>query len=83
MRANATSITAGDVDMEFILEERARELLLEEERRHTLNRLGLLVERAKMYNPQSTDIEEHNVLMPLPQNFIDSNQGDTPQNPGY
>lgn len=83
MRANATPITAGDVDMEFILEERARELLLEEERRHTLNRLGLLVERAKMYNPQSTDIAEHNVLMPLPQNFIDANQGDTPQNPGY
>jgi hypothetical protein len=82
MRSNAVPITAGDVDIELILDERARELLSEEHRRYTLNRLGLLVSRTREYN-KFAQIEEKNTLWPIPQDFIDSNEGPTEQNPGY
>lgn len=81
-RSNATPITASDVSVEYILDERARELLSEEHRRYTLNRFGLLVSRTLQYNKFS-QIEEKNILYPLPQDFIDSNEGSTPQNPGW
>jgi tetratricopeptide (TPR) repeat protein len=81
-RANATPITAGDVDIELILDERAMELLSEEHRRYTLARLGLLISRTQEFNKFSA-IEEKNKLWPIPQDFIDSNEGPTEQNPGY
>lgn len=81
-RSNASPITAGDVTVEAILDERARELLSEEHRRYTLNRFGLLVSRTKQYNKFS-EITERDILYPLPQDFIDSNDGLTDQNPGW
>lgn len=81
-RSNATPITAAEVNVNVILDERARELLSEEHRRYTLNRFGLLVSRTLQFNKFS-QIEEKNILYPLPQDFIDSNDGPTPQNPGY
>lgn len=81
-RSNATPIAAADVTVEYILDERARELLSEEHRRYTLNRFGLLVSRTKQYNKFS-EIEDRDILFPLPQNFIDSNDGPTSQNPGW
>ncbi|AGA77938.1 RagB/SusD family nutrient uptake outer membrane protein [Echinicola vietnamensis] len=84
-RANASPITGAEVDLDFILDERARELIIEENRRLTLNRMGKLVERTKMYNPQSgPSIQEHHELFPIPQTTIDANI-DAPlkQNPGY
>ena len=84
-RSNAEEIEIGDVTLEFILEERIRELLTEEHRRYTLNRLGLWYERTKMYNNQSGPfIAEFNRLYPLPQHVIDANLAlELPQNPGY
>ncbi len=35
-RSNASSIVAADVNIDFILDERSRELITEEDRRHTL-----------------------------------------------
>jgi hypothetical protein len=81
-RSNATPITASDVTVEFILDERARELLSEEHRRYTLNRFGLLVSRTLQYNKFS-QIEDKNILYPMPQDFMDSNEGPTEQNPGW
>ena len=81
-RSNASPIIAADVSVEFILDERARELLSEEHRRYTLNRFGLLVSRTLQHNKFS-QIEEKNILYPIPQNFIDSNEGPTQQNPGW
>jgi hypothetical protein len=84
LRSNASPIEASQVTLDFILEERSRELLSEEHRRHTLNRLGLLVERAKAYNPFSAGIKSYNELFPIPQNFLDTNTDPTvTQNPGY
>ena len=79
-RSNATTITAGQVTVEAILDERARELFSEEHRRYTLNRFGLLVSRTQQYNKFS-EITDRDILYPLPQDFIDSNEGPTPQNP--
>ncbi|NOR74642.1 MAG: RagB/SusD family nutrient uptake outer membrane protein, partial [Draconibacterium sp.] len=88
VRSNATPIASTDVNIEFILKERSRELLTEEHRRYTLNRNNVLVEWAEMYNPRieaiGTDIFEHNNLLPLPQGIIDANTGAVmSQNPGY
>ena len=81
-RANATPITAADVNVDLILDERARELITEEYRRYTLNRFGLLVSRTQQYN-KFTEITERDVLFPLPQDFIDSNEANIEQNPGW
>jgi hypothetical protein len=84
-RANAYQITAADVTLDFILDERARELIIEEPRRRTLVRLNKLYERTKLYNFRSqSTIQPFNELWPIPQAFIDANnEVEIPQNPGY
>lgn len=85
LRANATPVDASEVDIDYLLDERARELYGEEFRRFTLVRTGKLIERTKNYNPESAEhIKDHNVLWPIPQSVIDSNTGNVwPNNPGY
>jgi starch-binding outer membrane protein, SusD/RagB family len=90
-RSKATPITAGDVTLDYILDERARELVTEENRRETLVRTGKLVERTRKYNPVAAGtrngvpgIQEYQVLLPIPQKVIDANVGKKmEQNPGY
>lgn len=84
-RANATPVDPSDVDIDYILDERARELVTEEPRRLTLARLGVLYERVKKYNPVSgLSIQEFHTLWPIPQTEIDANSGaELTQNPGY
>ena len=86
-RANASPISANDVTLDFILDERARELFLEEPRRRTLIRLGLLVERVRKYGLMEdwrNTIQDYHGLWPIPQDVIDANYGSViEQNPGY
>ena len=84
-RSNASPVAPGQVTLDFILDERSRELLAEEQRRHTLVRTGKWLERTRRHNPVAGPvIADHNVLFPLPQAVIDANLGrDMPQNPGY
>ena len=87
-RSHASAITASDVDIDFILDERARELYTEEWRMLTLMRLGVLVDRVRQYNdnPQNPglSIQDHQNLFPIPQTEIDLNTGGVlEQNPGY
>lgn len=83
-RAGAPEITASQATIDFLLDERIRELVGEELRRFTLVRTGKLIERTRKYNSYSNKIDEHNTLWPIPQSIIDSNTGaDFPQNPGY
>jgi hypothetical protein len=49
-RSNASEITAADVDIDFILDERSRELMMEEDRRWQLLRTGKWLERLRKYN---------------------------------
>lgn len=86
-RANAAPISAGQVNIDALLEERARELTLEEPRRRVLVRTGKLVERVKKYNlleETRNSIQEYHLLFPIPQQVIDANYGNKlTQNPGY
>lgn len=80
-------ITADQATMEFIYDERARELLGEGHRWTDLKRWGKLVERVKAYNPNgSVNIEEKHNYRPIPQeqiDLVDGGDASFPQNPGY
>jgi hypothetical protein len=73
-RSNASPITAGDVDIDFILDERSRELLCEEQRRCTLLRTGKWLERTRAYNNNGGEtVRDFDVLFAIPQDVIDAN----------
>ncbi|WP_316834874.1 RagB/SusD family nutrient uptake outer membrane protein [Pedobacter nutrimenti] len=84
-RANADLVQAGDITMDLILDERARELTAEEDRRVTLMRTGTLFDRVQKYNPTSAgSIKAFNQLLPIPQAEIDLNKdAKLDQNTGY
>lgn len=84
-RAHATLITPGQVSLDFILDERSRELFSEEERRYTLLRTHTWLERTKRYNSvASPNVTPRDTLLPVPQKVIDANIGaPMSQNPGY
>lgn len=84
-RAGAPEIGAAEMTMDFLLDERIRELAGEESRRFTLTRTNKLVDRVRTYNTaiQGKVNENHN-LWPVPQSIIDANRdAPFPQNPGY
>lgn len=87
-RANATPVTAAQINLDFILDERARELLAEENRRMTLMRTGTLVTRTLAHNTQTINpvvgLTSKNLLLPIPKSEIDLNKDATlEQNTGY
>jgi hypothetical protein len=87
-RSNATPVTAAQINLDFLLDERARELLAEENRRMTLMRTGTLVTRTQRYNTQIINpvvgISSKNLLLPIPKSEIDLNKDAVlEQNPGY
>src|SRR5690606_7767383 len=78
IRAGADPISPSEVNLDFILDERARELLFEEPRRRTLIRMGKLVDRARQYGlleSSRNTIQDFHGLWPIPQNVIDANFG--------
>ena len=81
-------ITAPQLTMEFLMEERERELLGEMFRWFDLKRWGVLIDRVKQYNPDggpNIKAGKHE-LRPIPQDQIDRSAGGAaafPQNPGY
>jgi hypothetical protein len=83
-RAGAAAITAADVTMDFILDERVRELVAEENRRMTLIRTGTLVSRVVGRGQKITGITTKHLLLPIPKSEIDLNKDAVlEQNPGY
>lgn len=72
-------VSSGEVDLDLILDERARELYLEEIRWNTLLRMGGTVavdrirEHAYWDYPRSASMKTFN-LWPIPQTFIDTNK---------
>jgi hypothetical protein len=84
-RAQAAQVTAGQMTLDFILDERARELIGEEQRRLTLLRTGTLIDRVTRLNPAPVlGLTTKHLLLPIPQSTIDLNVGATlGQNPGY
>ncbi|MDJ0367489.1 RagB/SusD family nutrient uptake outer membrane protein [Hymenobacter sp. H14-R3] len=84
-RAHAKPITAANVTLDYILDERSRELVTEEYRRYTLLRTNKWLERTKLYNKLSgPKITDRDKLLPIPQSVIDANLTKVmTQNPGY
>lgn len=82
---NELKITADEMNMNFILEEGARELGGELNRWYMLKRSGMLVEWVKEKNPDITLIEAHHIYRPLPQDALYevSNLDEFIQNKGY
>ncbi len=87
-RAHATLVTASDVNIDLILDERARELTMEDFRINTLMRTNKLVEYLNKYNPQvklqGYVLDDHLNKLPIPNSEIEANkEGGLVQNPGY
>ena len=84
-RAHAEPVGVEDVDIDYLLDERLRELYGEELRMLTLCRMGKLVERNRKYNPVTgKSIEDYHNLWPIPYNEIERNtEAVIEQNPGY
>jgi hypothetical protein len=78
-------ITAGQVDIDRILLERALELDAEQARWFDLTRTGKLVEYIKKWGSSAgaTNIKDYHVHRPIPQAQIDRTVGGYPQNTGY
>jgi hypothetical protein len=91
---NAGKVTAAEMTMDFLLDERIRELVGEENRRYTLCRTGKLAERVQMIiskwaeTTQSKAITgfdpSKHTLLPIPLSEIQLNKdANLEQNPGY
>ena len=96
-------VTAADIEssgnkgLDFILDERARELIAEENRRETLMRMGLLYERVESHIDPSEEVsagvlpypiqgltQDKAKYLPIPQSEIELNKDATlQQNTGY
>lgn len=83
----AMEIKAADLDIDFILDERGRELLGEYMRWFDLVRTGKLIERVQLHNPNgAVNIKPFHLVRPIPQDQIDKTAGGNnafPQNPEY
>ena len=84
--ATAMIIQASDVTVDFILDERSRELFGEWMRYHDLVRTKSLVRRVKAWNTEAAPyVKDFHILRPIPQTQIDRTvEGPKfPQNTGY
>lgn len=87
-RANATPVAASDVNQDLILDERARELYMEDFRLNTLMRMNKLTEYLMKYNPKVVQggyqLGNHLNKLPVPNSEIEANkEGGLIQNEGY
>ncbi|TDH20068.1 RagB/SusD family nutrient uptake outer membrane protein [Segetibacter sp. 3557_3] len=79
-------ITAADLSIDFMLDERSRELCGENMRWWDLVRTNKLLERVRLHNPEARpNIQQKHVLRPIPQAQIDATTTGDPytQNPDW
>lgn len=84
-RAHAAPVATSDVTMDLVLDERARELFSEEDRRYVLLRTHRWLDRVKQFNViAGPNVTARDTLLPIPQLVIDANRtSPMTQNPGY
>jgi hypothetical protein len=81
-RAGVTPFTAGDISLQTLLDEDAREMGQEGNRFEMLKRLGVLIQQVKLGNPDVGDImQDFHVRWPIPYGF--QHLTGVPQNDGY
>lgn len=77
-------ISAEEATLDFLLDERGRELVGEGHRWFDLTRTGRLVERVRAHNPEGrNNIQDYHILRPIPLEQIDRTSGGYQQNCGY
>lgn len=79
-------IKPSDVNIDFILDERAREFVGEYKRWMDLKRTGKLIERTLEHNNLAARVnkmDKHILVRPIPQSVIDQSTGNVKQNSGY
>jgi hypothetical protein len=84
--ARILAVSEADMTLDFILEERARELFGEWQRRFDLIRFGKFIDQVKTYNPDAKpNIQDYHVVRPIPQTQFDGMPDWTTlgQNEGY
>jgi hypothetical protein len=95
-RTAQMQITPAQVNIDFILDERTRELAGEMMRWYDLKRTGKLIERVKAFSPAFTrlasgvygsnaaiNIQPKHLVRPIPQTEVDRTSGKITQNEGY
>lgn len=83
-KETAMEIKPADATMNFLMEERGRELMGEQTRWMDLKRWGKLVERVKLYNPQAAaNVRETHNMRPIPQTQIDRTEKAADGSPGF
>jgi hypothetical protein len=85
-RVSNMQVLPTQMNLDFILDERARELCGEQLRWFDLKRTGKLVDRVKAMNPDAAAyIQSYHMLRPIPQSQLDAvtNKTEFAQNPGY
>ncbi|MBO0951738.1 RagB/SusD family nutrient uptake outer membrane protein [Fibrella forsythiae] len=85
-KAAAMQVTAAQMTIDFMLDERARELAGEQLRWFDLKRTGKLLERIRANSPDNTmNLQDYHVLRPIPQTQLDAitNKSEFTQNQGY
>lgn len=87
VRSNADAIDAADLDLDFIIDERGRELNLEGHRRTDLIRFGKFTGGTYLWpwkggSLDGTSISNDYKLFPVPQTALEANPN-LRQNPGY
>jgi hypothetical protein len=84
-RSLAKDVLPGQVNIDYILDERLREFGVEEKRMLTLMRMGKWVERVRAKHPFfGTQMLDNYNLWPIPRNEIERNKDAVlQQNPGY
>lgn len=85
-KAAAMQITSAQITLDYILDERARELAGEQIRWFDLKRTGKLLERIRANAPDNAvNLQDFQVLRPIPQTQLDAitNKTEFTQNQGY
>ncbi|SHL36319.1 RagB/SusD domain-containing protein [Chitinophaga jiangningensis] len=81
---NAMRVTAAQMSIDFLLDERGRELVGEQMRWFDLVRTHKLLDRVRLHNAEArANIQPKHVLRPIPQDQIDRTVNEFKQNPGY
>jgi hypothetical protein len=81
----AMQVSANDITLDLLLDERAREFAGEHMRWFDLKRTRKLVDRVNRFNPDISAIRDYHVLRPVPQEELDAleNGVEFGQNTGY
>lgn len=84
-KVNEMMVSHADLNLDFLLEERGRELCGEHIRWFDLKRTNKLFPYVQAYNKNITMIQPYHVNRPIPQQFLDaiSNAAEFGQNEGY